>query len=98
MQRAKFTIAQEIDHDPVFNWCIKHILKKRDRIVASVRKQLARYSKWSHKFGTELPKIVEQAQTLDAKNDNIFWEDAITKESEYVKVHLRPYQMGQGHP
>ena len=80
MQTAEFAVAQGIDHEPAFNWWVKHVLKKRDRIIASVRKQQTRYLKKSHKFGIELPKTVEQALALDAKNGNTLWVDAISKE------------------
>ena len=70
-QTAKFAIAQEIDHKPGCNWCIKHMVKKRDRIVANIRKWQTRYLKRSHEFGIEPPKTVEQNSTLDAKNGNI---------------------------
>ena len=30
VQKAKFAAAQGIDHEPAFNWCVKHVLKKRD--------------------------------------------------------------------
>ena len=79
MQTAEFAVAQGIDHEPVFNWWVKHVLKKRVRILASVRKQQIRYSKRSHKFGIELPKTVEQALVLDDKNGNTLWADAISK-------------------
>ena len=30
VQTAEFAVAQGIDHDPAFNWQVKHVLKKRD--------------------------------------------------------------------
>ena len=68
MQTAEFALAQGIEHEPAFNWWVKHVLKKRDRIVASIRKWQTRYLKKRHKFGIELPKTMEQALALDAKN------------------------------
>ena len=44
-QNAEFAVVQGIDHKPAF------VLKKRDRIVASMRKWQTRYLKKSHKFG-----------------------------------------------
>ena len=38
MQTAKFVVAQWIVYKPSFNWWVKHVLKKRDRIIARVRK------------------------------------------------------------
>ena len=62
------------------------MLKKRGRIIASVKKRLTRYLRRSHKFCIELPKAVVEALTLDAKNDNTLWADAISKEAENVRV------------
>ena len=86
MLTAKFVAMQGIDHEPASNWWVKHVLKKRDKIFASVRKQQTRYIKKSHKFGIELLNIVEQAQALDAKNGNTLWTNAISKEMENVRV------------
>ena len=86
VQTAEFAVVQGIDHEPAFNWWVKHVLKKRDRIIASIRRQQTRYLRRSHKFGIELPKTVEQALALDAKNDNTLWADAISKEMENVRV------------
>ena len=35
MQMAEYAVAQEIDHEPAFKWWFKHVLKKRDRIIAA---------------------------------------------------------------
>ena len=86
MQTAEFAVAQEIGHEPAFNWWVKHKLKKRDRIIASIRKQQTRNIKKSHKFVIELHKTVEQALALDAKNGNTLWANAISKEMENVRV------------
>ena len=83
---AELAVVQRIDHKTVFNWWVKHVLKKRDRIITSIRKQQTRYLKKSHKFGIELPKTVEQVQTLVAKNGNTSWVDAIFKGMENVRV------------
>ena len=64
----QFAVSQGIYHEPAFNWWVKLMLKKKDRIVASIREWQTRYLKRSHKFGIELPKTVEQALPLDAEN------------------------------
>ena len=69
---------------------VKHVSKKRDRIITIIRKQQNRYLKKSDKFGIELPKTVEQVLAMDAKNDNILWADAISKE--------KSHQMGSQYP
>ena len=47
VQIAEFAIAQGRDHEPAFNWWVKHVLKKRDRKTASVTKQQTIYLKRS---------------------------------------------------
>ena len=56
------------------------------RGLISVRKWQIRYLKRSHKFGRELPKTMEEALALDAKNGNNIWAHAISKEMENVRV------------
>ena len=48
---AEFAVAQGIDYEHAFSWWVKHVLKKRDRIIASIGKWQTRSLKKSHKFG-----------------------------------------------
>ena len=77
---------------------VKHVLEKRDRIIASIRKWETRYLKKSHKFGIELPQTVEQAYALDAKNGNTLWADAISKEMVNVRVAFEVLPDGKSVP
>ena len=86
VQTVEFAVAKGIDHEPALNWWVKQVLKKRDRIIDSVRKQQSIYLKKSHKFGKELPKTVEHDIPLDTKNGKTLWSDAISKELENGKV------------
>ncbi len=61
-------------------------MRKRYRIISLVRKRNPRYLKWTHKFGIELPKTVNEALELDKKNCNTFWADVIAKETKDVCV------------
>ena len=45
---AEIAVALRIDHEPTFKWWVKHLLKKRERITASIRKLQTRYLKRSH--------------------------------------------------
>ena len=74
------------------------MLKKRDRIITSIRKWQTRYLKKSHKFGIELPKTVEEACAIDAKNGNTLWVDAISKEMENVRVVFEVLSNGKSVP
>ena len=84
VQRAEFAVVQGIDIKPAFNWWVKHVCKKRDRIIASVRKQQTRYLHKSHKFGIELPEAVEQAYAR-----NTLWADALCKEMDNIRVAFK---------
>ena len=74
------------------------MLKRRDRIIASIRKWQTRYLKRNFQFGIELPKTVEQALALDAKNGNTLWADAISKEMENVRVAFEVLPGGKSVP
>ena len=64
------------------------MVKKRDRIIASIRKWETRYLKKIHKFGKELPETVKLTLAQDDKNGNTLWQDAISKELENVRVRF----------
>jgi hypothetical protein len=70
IKTAKCAKILGIDHEPAFNWWVPHALKKRDCIISLVRKRNPCYLKRTHKFGTELPKTIKEALTLDKKNGN----------------------------
>ena len=72
-----------LNREPVFCWWVPYTLRRRDRIIASVR---ARVRKLSHKYDIEVPNNVAEALRIDEKNDNLFWRDAINKEMENLKV------------
>ena len=42
VQTAEFAVVQGIDHAPAFNWWVKHVLNKRNRIMVSIRQQQSR--------------------------------------------------------
>ena len=89
VQTAEYAVAQGIDHEPAFNWWVRHVLKKRDRIISLVKRRSARYHKRTHKWGIEVPKTVEEAIAIDKKNDNTFWTDAIAKEMKNVIITFK---------
>jgi hypothetical protein len=74
-------------HDePAFAWWVPHVVKKRNRIIAAVTK---RYHKCNHKFGIQVPKTWGEAVKLDEENDNTLWQDAIRKETNYVRIAFK---------
>ena len=86
VETAEYAVSREIDDEPAFNWWVKSVLQKRDRIISKVAKRQTRYLKRTTKFGIELPKTVAEALALDKKNGNTKWADAIAKEMKNVKL------------
>ncbi len=94
LQIAEYAVSVGVDHGPGFNWWVPHALKKRNTIIALVKKQRAKYLKHTHKFGIECPKTLEDAQELDKQNGNPMWADAIAKEMKYIQVASDPLENG----
>ncbi len=86
LETAEYAVTQGIDHEPVFNWWVPHVLKKHDRIISLLCKRTTRYLKKTHKFGIEVPKTVKEALALDSKNGNTLWADAIAKEMKEINI------------
>ena len=78
---AEYALANKVDGLPCFNWWVRKVLKKRDRIIKKVK---SRYWKRTHKYGVELPHSVQEALAIDAKTNTTFWRDAILKEMKNV--------------
>ena len=55
------------------------MLKKKDRIVSSIRNKKTRYLKKSYKFGIDLIKTVKQNLALNVKNSNTLYADTIAE-------------------
>ena len=60
--------------------------EKVDQMISMLRKCIAGYLKRTHKFGIKLPQMVHEACAIDENNSKIFWQDAIWKEIEYLKI------------
>ena len=76
MDVAEFATVVGIDREPDFMWWVPYMLRKRDRIIYAVN---ARVRKVTHKYGIEIPRTVEEALAIDARNGDTFWSDAISK-------------------
>ena len=74
---------------------MKTTLKKRDKIIASVRSRL---KKKCCKYGIEVPGTVQEAYLLDIKNGNSFWRDAIAKGMRNVRVAFEVLPEGSSPP
>ncbi len=64
------------------------------RIVSLVKRQSTRYHNHTHKFGSELPKSVDEAYAIDATTGTTFWRDAIEKEMKNVRVAFNVLREG----
>ena len=102
---AMYAVKCEIDHEPAFNWWVRPVLKRRARIVASVkgRAKLARdqskgYNKRKSQFGIQVPRTMAEAVKLDEANGNTLWQDAIAKEIDSVRVAFKKLRNGERAP
>ena len=85
VQTAEYAVAQQIAEQPAFNWWVKPVLKKRNRIISLVKKRKNRYARTTHQFGIKIPKNMAEAIIFDEENGNTYWQDAIAKEITNVK-------------
>ena len=95
IQVAEYAQSKGIAEEPAFAWWTPYVLRRRDRIIASVKK---RYHKRTHKFGIEIPKTVERALQIDKENGNNLWRDVIAKEMKNVRVAFKIMEDGKDPP
>ena len=92
-------MMQKVDHEPEFNWWVKHVLRERYQIVAKVRQRDAKkYAKKTMKFRIECPKKVDQDLVLDKKRGSTLWDDAIAKDMKNVRVAFNIQEKGDPTP
>ena len=70
-------MGNKIDGDPQLHWCVKDILKRRNRIISKVK---SRYWQTSHKFIIRIPKTVDKALEIERENDNTAWYSTVQKD------------------
>ena len=70
-------------------------LKNRDRIISAVK---SRVINKTHKFGIDVPRSIEHAKQLHAKNGDTLWNDAIAKEIYQVLVAFEILEDGESLP
>jgi hypothetical protein len=99
VELAEYAVGNKIDQEPAFRWWVADVLRKRNRIIAKVKR---RYWRTTHKFGIRLPKTVEEAIQIDRETNTTYWTDAIKKEMERVGIAFEfienwtPEQVRQG--
>jgi hypothetical protein len=82
VQIAEYAAANKTANEPAFNWWVHRVLRKRNCIVAKVK----RYWRTTHKFGIRVPKTVEEALPINKETGTDFWQKALGKEMTKVKV------------
>jgi hypothetical protein len=65
------------------------VLRKREHIIALMKKRSTCFLKKMHKFGIEVPRSVAEAYALDKKNGNTLWADSIAKEMKNVRIAFK---------
>ena len=83
LETAEYAVSRRIDKIPAFAWWVKHTLKKRNAIIASMKAIIA---KTNHKYVIEVPLSWKHAIELDKKNNNNLWRDSLKKEMKNVGV------------
>ena len=92
---AKYAKARKINTEPCFCWWVPYTLKKKERIIASVKSRLTANT---HKYGIKVLRDKVHAYELDAKNGNTLWQDAHEKEMYNVSVAFEILEHGQKAP
>ena len=57
---SNYDISQVIDHEPSFNWWVRHTLDKCDHIISIFQKEQTIYLNKTHKFGIESPNTLSE--------------------------------------
>ena len=83
VEMAEYARARGISNEPAFAWWVPYTLRKREVILDAVKNQIRRTM---HKYGVEIPRDVEHAYEIDARNRNTLWRDALKKEMYNVRV------------
>ena len=81
VQTAEYAISNNIVDEAAFAWWVPYTLRRRDRMIASVK---ARIRDTTVKFGIKVPRTKKQARELDRTNGNTLWSDAITLEMRTI--------------
>ncbi len=71
------------------------VLKKRDAIFLLMKWHNVKYLKKTHKYGLPLPKLVNDALSIDRWFGSTLWADAIAKEMKNVRVAFDALEDGR---
>ena len=96
LQTAEYAISRDIHNEPAFAWWVNQVLRTRSRIIS--RLKATRQIKHRVKFGVQVPNTIDEALSLDSKNGNSLWRDAINKELDKVRVAFQLLKDGESPP
>ena len=71
---SEYVTDRDIQDESAFTWWVPYTLRKRDRIIATVK---SRVRKSSHKYGIEISTSIDHAKEIDGRNKNTLWQDAL---------------------
>ena len=74
VQLTEYDIANGMQDQPTFAWCIPHTLRERNSIVKKIK---SKYWQRTHKYGISIPKYVKEALNTDKDNGNNLWNYGI---------------------
>ena len=80
---AEYAVANRIDDEPAFDWWVKDIIRRKQRLIKLSK---ARHIRRGYKFGIRVPRTCKEALALDAENGNDLWHKAIMKEMNNVRI------------
>jgi hypothetical protein len=89
VQMAEYAVENNLTDKPAFKWWIKHILRKRDRIISRTKSS---YWVRTHKYGFEVPKNWDDCVRIDKENENTLWQDAVRKEMGTVRPAFEEHE------
>ena len=66
VELAKYAAGNRLDMEPAFKWCVRDVLRRRNRIISKVK---AKYWRTTHKFGIRVPTSIDEALQLTRKTE-----------------------------
>ena len=86
---ADYAIANALQDEPAFAWCIPYTINKRTAIIGNIK--LSKHWERTHKYGVQVPRNVKEALEIDAENGNTLWADVIELEMKNNIVAFEEY-------
>ena len=83
---AEYTRARDIDKEPAFEWRVPHTLKKRQAILAALKKRIR---KTTHKYGIEILQVLSMPMNLTEKIEAISGSKHLRWKCTTLALNLR---------